>query len=281
MGTGSFVTGIVQGQGSLALGQHDQELAASIVRDQALLDEQRLQVRQLRYQTGTLHDEVAAHAVEIAAQRDTLLKAQQKLGGLQAAKAKLQAAQKAHYDQILKNKARTAALIKQGEKQQKDLVAQIAHLLNKERHSGRLPSKYNRTLRWPLIAQISQEFGCTHFALEPPHGNCDHFHQGIDIAGPYGAPIHAAGDGIVMWVGWDRNVPKKDASYYVMIAHDTHTVTIYGHLQAHSPKALHVGARVKEGQVIGWEGLTGNTTGPHLHWSVFLNGEPQNPRFFL
>jgi murein DD-endopeptidase MepM/ murein hydrolase activator NlpD len=281
MGSKSFVSGIVQQQGSLALGEHDQELAASIARDQVVLDEQRLQLRQLRYQTGTLHDQVAAHAVVIAAQRDTLQKQQEKLGGLQAAKAKLQAEQQARLSRILKNKAHTATLLKQQEKQSKDLVSQIAHLLDKERHSGRLPSKYNRTFRWPLVAPISQEFGCTHFALEPPRGNCDHFHQGIDIAGPYGAPIHAAGDGIILWVGWDPDVPKKDASYYVLIGHDTHLTTVYGHLQAHSPKWMHMGAKVKEGQVIGWEGLTGNTTGPHLHWSVFKDGEPENPRFFL
>ncbi len=281
MGSSSFVSGIVQQQGSLGLGAHDQELAASIVRDQAVLDEQRLQLRQLRYQTNALHDEVSAHAVALAIQRDTLEKQQEKLGELQAAKATLQAAQQARLSRILKNKAQTAALIKQQETSSKDLVSQIAHLLNKERHSGRLPSKYNRTFRWPLVAPISQEFGCTHFPLEPPYGNCDHFHQGIDIAGPYGAPIHAAGDGIIMWVGWDTSVPKKDASYYVLIAHDTHLTTVYGHLQPRSPNWMHVGANVKEGQVIGWEGTTGNTTGPHLHWAVYLDGKPENPRFFL
>jgi murein DD-endopeptidase MepM/ murein hydrolase activator NlpD len=281
MGSGSFVSGIVQQQGSLALGAHDQELAASIVQDQGVLDEQRLQLRQLRYQTNSLHDEVAARAIALTMQRDTFQKQQAQLAGLEAAKAKLQAEQQAHLSSILKNKARTAALIQSQETQQKNLVSQITKLLNKERHSGRLPSKYNRTFRWPLVAPISQEFGCTGFPLEPPYKNCAHFHQGIDIAGPYGAPIHAAGDGIIMWVGWDTSVPKKDASYYVLIAHDAHLTTVYGHLQPHSPKWMHVGAKVKEGQVIGWEGTTGNTTGPHLHWAVFLDGQPQNPRFFL
>jgi murein DD-endopeptidase MepM/ murein hydrolase activator NlpD len=281
MGSGSFVAGIVQQQGSLNLGAHDQELAASIVRDQAVLDEQRAQLRQLRYQTSTLHDEVAAHAIAIGVQRDTLQKQQEKLAELQAAKAKLEAQQQAHLAQILKNKAATATLIKNQEKQTKDLVTQIGKLLNKERHSGRLPSKYNKTFRWPLIAPISQEFGCTGFPLEPPYKNCAHFHQGIDIAGPFGSPIHAAGDGIIMFYGWDPSVPKPDASYYVLIAHDAHLTTVYGHLQPHSPNWMKVGAKVKEGQVIGWEGMTGNTTGPHLHWAVFLDGEPQNPRFFL
>jgi murein DD-endopeptidase MepM/ murein hydrolase activator NlpD len=281
IGSGSFVSGIVQQQGSLALGQHDKELAESIVRDQAVLDEQRRQLRQLRYQTGSLHEQVAAHAVTIAVQRDTLQKQQEKLGRLQAAKQKLQAEQQARLSRILKNKAQTAALLKQQAKQAKDLVSKIKHLLDKERHSGRLPSKYNRTFRWPLIARISQEYGCTHFALEPPRGNCDHFHGGIDIVAPYGAPIRAAGDGIIMWVGWDDNVPKKDAAYYVLIGHDRHLTTVYGHLQPRSPKWMRVGAKVKEGQVIGWEGNTGNSTGPHLHWSVYKDGEPENPRFFL
>jgi murein DD-endopeptidase MepM/ murein hydrolase activator NlpD len=283
IGSSSFVSGIVAQQGSLALGQHDLQLAISIQSDQKVLDQERLHYRQGIYQTQQLRGQAAAQAVVLAADRDAQLKAEAQLSQMEAAKAALQTQQQAKYASVLENKAHVAALLKQQQTQQQNLLKRIKQMLQKERHKGALPSKFNGTFRWPLVAPISQEFGCTHFPLEPPRGSCDHFHIGIDIAGPSGAPIRAAGDGIIMWVGWDPDptVPKPDASYYVMIAHDTHLVTIYGHLQPHSPSWEKIGAHVKEGQIIGWEGQTGNATGPHLHWGVMLNGEPVNPRFFL
>ena len=91
----------------------------------------------------------------------------------------------------------------------------------------------------------------------------------------------AAGDGVVLVAGWNPAVPRDQAPFIVVIAHSDSLVTIYGHLQARLPKKIHVGAHVKEGQLIGWEGNTGITTGPHLHWGVQFNGDLVNPRFFL
>ena len=281
MSAGSFLDAIVQQQGSLALGDHDRELAASIQHDQALLDEQRLELRQLRYQTDQLRASVAAQAEQISAQSAQLELAKAAEADLQARTLALQAAQQAKYAQILDNQTKAAAIIAQQKTEQLNLTTQINRLLNKERHSGRLPSAFNGVMRWPLVGPISQEFGCTHFPLEPPMGNCDHFHQGIDIAGPSGSAIHAPADGIILWVGYETDVPKKDANYYVMIAVSDHVVTILGHLQPKSPKRIKVGANVTAGQTIGWEGDTGNSTGPHLHWGIFLDGTPQNPRYFL
>src|SRR5262249_46189627 len=118
VGSDSFVSGIVQQQGNLTLGQHDQELALSIQHDQALLDQQRLQLGQLRYETDGLRDQVALHATQLSGSRDALLHAQEKLDQLQAAKAALQAEQQAHYSKLLQNKARTAALIKSQKQQE-------------------------------------------------------------------------------------------------------------------------------------------------------------------
>jgi murein DD-endopeptidase MepM/ murein hydrolase activator NlpD len=277
----SFLDAIVQQQGALALGEHDQELAASIQADQALLDEQRLELRHLRYTTDQLRADVATRAIQITGDRDQLLAANARLADLQAQTLALQAAQQAKYQQVLDNQAKVSAIIAQQTAEQDKLTGQIKRLVDKERHSGRLPSAYNGTLRWPLIGAISQDFGCTHFVLEPPRGNCDHFHTGIDIVGPIGSPIVAPGDGIILWVGYETGVPVADANYYVMIAHSDHLVTILGHLQPKSPARIRIGAKVLAGQVIGWEGDTGNSTGAHCHWGVFLDGEPQNPRFFL
>lgn len=278
---GSFLDAIVQQQGALALGAHDRELAISIQRDQLLLDEQRLELRHLRYDTESLRQQVAEAAVSIAADRDRLLAAEDALAVLELRTKELQAAQEAKYGQLLTNQARVAELLKRHKAEEEALTKRIGTLLDKERHAGRLPSAFNGTFRWPLIGEISQEYGCTNLVLEPPKDDCDHFHSGIDIVAVEGSPVRSPGPGLVLWVGYETEVLKKEANYYVMIAHSDHLVSIYGHLQPRSPVTLKAGVRVVEGQLIGWEGNTGNSTGPHLHWGIWLDGEPTNPRFFL
>jgi murein DD-endopeptidase MepM/ murein hydrolase activator NlpD len=286
----SFMDGIVRQQGNLALSAHDLEIAESIQRDQALLDEQRLELQHMRYDTHQLHTQVAAAADQIALERDQLLVSQTTLAALEAQTAELQAQQSTQYAQVLQNKERVAGILAQGQAADTELGKHINALLQKERHLGRLPSKFNGTLRWPLIAPISQEFGCTGFILEPAYLTCPHFHRGIDIVAPYGAPIVAAGDGVVLFVGWDPGAPKKDAAYVVIIAHSPELISIYAHLQPRGPHRIARGIRVPTiiqggsvhaGQVIGFEGNTGNSTGAHLHWALQLKGEPVNPRYFL
>ena len=76
-----------------------------------------------------------------------------------------------------------------------------------------------------MSGTVTQEFGCTGFSWEPPLGNCAHYHTGIDIADPMDTPIHAAGDGRVVFAG-----PLSDGAWVVMIAHSTHLVTWYAHV---------------------------------------------------
>jgi len=278
---GSFIDGLVQQQGNLALSAHDLELAQSIESDQIVLDQQRLELQHMRYDTQQLHTQVAAAADQITLDRDQLLVSQAKLAALEKQTADLQAKQAAQYAQVLQNKAHVASILRQQQAADVALGKHINQLLQKERHAGRLPSVFNGTLRWPLVAPISQDYGCTGFILEPPYLTCPHFHRGIDIVGPYGAPIVAAGDGVVLYVGYEQGIPPKDAAYYVMIAHSPTLVSIYAHLQPRTPHKIFQGALVKSGQLIGYEGDTGNSTGAHLHWAVQLNGEPVNPRYFL
>jgi murein DD-endopeptidase MepM/ murein hydrolase activator NlpD len=122
---------------------------------------------------------------------------------------------------------------------------------------------------------VTQPFGCTGFVMEPPLGNCAHFHTGIDIANTAWTPIHAAGPGKVIYAGKS----PYDPAYIVIIAHSSALVTWYAHIQTRIP--VHVGQYVNTGQVIAYEGCTGWCTGPHLHWAVELNGSWENPRLFL
>ena len=124
---------------------------------------------------------------------------------------------------------------------------------------------------------MTQEFGCTGFFAEPPLGSCAHFHTGIDIADPMYTPIHAAGAGTVVYEG-----PLSDGAWVVIIAHSQSLVTMYAHLDNRvHPPIVRAGQVVAQGQVVGFVGVTGNSTGPHLHWAVELNGNWVNPRLFL
>jgi murein DD-endopeptidase MepM/ murein hydrolase activator NlpD len=128
---------------------------------------------------------------------------------------------------------------------------------------------------WPEPqAQISQTFGPSTFWFEPPYGGYPHFHTGIDLVEPFGSPVYAADDGVVALVG------SSSSGYgnYVVIAHSGGLDTLYGHLSAALVK---VGQVVMQGQPIGMEGSTGNSTGAHLHFELRINQKPVDPRPYL
>src|SRR5581483_10295862 len=120
---------------------------------------------------------------------------------------------------------------------------------------------------------ITQGFGCTDYWAEPPGDGCAHFHSGIDIAGNYGQDIFAADSGVV-------NTYSSSYGYgnYIVITHGNGYSTLYGHMSGFNVGS---GAVVHRGDVIGFEGSTGNSSGPHLHFEVRVNGTPVNPCGYL
>lgn len=100
-------------------------------------------------------------------------------------------------------------------------------------------------------------------------------HTGIDIQNYYGAPEYAAKDGIVVTSGWSN----YGYGYHVVIDHGNGVKTLYGHQNQQPP--VQVGQYVQQGQVIGYEGSTGNVTGEHLHFEVQINGTAVNPRPYI
>ena len=117
----------------------------------------------------------------------------------------------------------------------------------------------------PVAGNITSWFGMRHH----PILGYARMHAGVDFGAPYGSPIYAASDGVVDYAGWHGGHGN-----YVRLAHGGGIDTGYGHM---SRIAVGVGTRVARGQVIGYVGSTGLSTGPHLHYELFRGGQAVDP----
>lgn len=124
-------------------------------------------------------------------------------------------------------------------------------------------------LRTPVaFSRISSRFS---MARKHPILGYTRAHKGVDYAAPTGTPIHAAGDGVIAYRGWEHGFGN-----FVLIKHDGKYSTAYGHMSRFEP-GERVGTHVRQGQVIGFVGMTGLATGPHLHYEVRVFGKQENP----
>ena len=115
-------------------------------------------------------------------------------------------------------------------------------------------------------ARLSSPFGMR----KHPIDGYNKMHKGTDFAAPMGTPIMASGDGVITrakWCGGGGNCIK--------IKHNFTYQTIYAHMKSFA-RGIKLGLRVKQGQIIGYVGSTGNSTGPHLHYEVIENGKKIN-----
>lgn len=124
-------------------------------------------------------------------------------------------------------------------------------------------------LRTPVDARVSSPFN-----LQRRHPILDVVrpHQGTDYAAPTGTPIKAAGDGRVSFAGWQGGYGRT-----VILQHGDNITTLYAHM-SRLGSGISQGARVRQGQTIGYVGATGMATGPHLHYEFRLNGVARNSR---
>jgi hypothetical protein len=122
---------------------------------------------------------------------------------------------------------------------------------------------------WPIEGRVTSSFG----EREDPFNGEGAFHSGIDISAAYGSPVRATADGEVsgasMGAGYGRQV---------VLNHGHSVETVYGHLSA---VAVLPGQHVIRGQVIGYVGQSGRSTGPHLHYEVRVHNVPVNPHKYL
>jgi len=124
---------------------------------------------------------------------------------------------------------------------------------------------------WPIMGPINSGFG---ERVDPVLGNGEgEFHKGVDIGSPDGTPVHAPASGRVVKAGMGNGYGRE-----IEIDHGNGIVTVYGHLQGFNVIA---GQNVVKGQVIGYVGHSGRTTGSHLHYEVQVRGAAVNPHKYL
>ncbi|MBR0553308.1 M23 family metallopeptidase [Stakelama marina] len=129
-------------------------------------------------------------------------------------------------------------------------------------------SERKGAMMMPVHGRITSTFGMRYH----PILHAKRMHKGLDIAAAYGTPIHAASDGVVAYAG-------RAGGYgnFIKLKHRGGITTEYGHM---SKFAVHSGERVRRGEVIGYVGSTGLSTGAHLHWEIRKNGRAVNPQSF-
>ncbi len=122
---------------------------------------------------------------------------------------------------------------------------------------------------WPVTGEISSPFGWR----ESPGGIGSAYHEGVDIATDYDTPVHVTADGVVTKTGW-----VDGYGYLVEVRHANGVVTRYGH---NSAIVVYEGQQVHQGDTVALAGSTGNSTGPHAHYEVRVNGTALDPMLFL
>jgi murein DD-endopeptidase MepM/ murein hydrolase activator NlpD len=124
-------------------------------------------------------------------------------------------------------------------------------------------------------AVVTQGFGCTSFALEPVDPACPggHFHSGIDLAAPSGTPIYSVSAGVASLI-----VSQGGFGIHVIVDAGGGLAFLYGHM---SGVAVPADTEVAAGELLGWVGSTGNSSGPHLHFQVISRGYAVDPSPWL
>jgi murein DD-endopeptidase MepM/ murein hydrolase activator NlpD len=123
---------------------------------------------------------------------------------------------------------------------------------------------------WPIVGRITSSFG---ERTDPFAGDEGEFHRGIDIAAPSGTAIHATGDAVVATAGWGTGYGRE-----VVLDHGRGITTLYAHMASIT---VVPGETISRGQVIGYVGLSGRSTGAHLHYEVRIHDTPVNPHRYM
>jgi murein DD-endopeptidase MepM/ murein hydrolase activator NlpD len=272
--------------------------------DKALADEIRQIREELLVKQGTLSEGRAAlRASRIAASEERhrlverkaqLVELEQRAAKLKAAAEKKRAAQAAALNAALEAKGNVKQQIADNERAFEQANQLVHRLVAEQRaieEARRLAEKAARDqanqlsalgFRWPEVGtRVTQEWGPTTFAMEPPytyHGvYYPHFHGGLDMVAGCGSPILASKAGVVVASG--QPLWPYDPGFGVVIDHGGGIQTWYWHITTQI--VVRPGQVVNTGQIIGYEGTTGFSTGCHLHFATNVGGVWENPRAYL
>ena len=206
---------------------------------------------------------------ELQATQDSQKEYQENLSYKVDELAASEAEQAALAESIEAYKAESEAEYDRISSEMQEVSSQIAALSAQAAAAGGVP--YSGTFVWPTpsCTTTSSAYG---YRVHPIYGTVK-FHAGEDIPASYGAEILAAASGTVTTAGWVSGYGN-----YTVIDHGGGTMTAYGH---QSSIIVSVGQYVEQGQVIGYVGSTGNSTGPHLHFEVYQNGSTVDPKSFF
>lgn len=242
----------------------DYNLILEIQKQKAAIEAKKAQLEEDKRQLDALAAEAEKTQQEIAAKKAE----QQKV--LDAAKSNKAAA--AQMEQDLNAQLASVRNLIQQRLAAAEAARQAAQQDSSDEGGGGSDDNYVQgtgAMGWPCSGPITSPFG---YRTHPIFGTTI-FHAGIDIGVDYGTPIHAADSGVVVYSGWISGYGNA-----VIIDHGGGISTLYGHNQS---LAVSEGQSVSKGSVIAYAGSTGNSTGPHCHFEVDVNGSPVNPMGYL
>ena len=237
-------------------------------------------IQQKRDDLQATQDEQVQYQENLKYKAEELKSSEEQQKALQKSLQAYQKEQKAEYERITSEMDTVSDQI--AEQSRKEAAAAAAAAAAAKKKGGSSSSstttttssgatRYSGTFTWPLpgYTNNSSAYG---WRVHPIYGTRK-FHKGEDIPAPTGTPIVAAASGTVTTAGWVSGYGN-----YTVINHGGGVMTAYGH-----QSAIHVsvGQTVSAGQTIGLVGSTGNSTGPHLHFEVYVNGSTQNPMSYF
>lgn len=223
-------------------------------------------ISQLKQTKAVLEDEQATLETKQGDLEELNAEAQQKanqLAGVKSARDKVLQATKgqeaAYQKQIADIEKQKAAFFKELRELELKVISGGLYIVRIKAES--VPPPGTKLFSWPEDNyRLTQGYGMTAYAKRGAYGGSPH--NGLDMAAGYGSPIKAIGDGLIV-----ANGSNSGWGNWVAIQHPNNMVSVYGHMSSLS--ALRVGNGVARGQVIGYEGTTGNVTGSHVHLSLY------------